>query len=142
MTLIVAWRDPFCMVSDDCDLGIWGDKRSAGGKKLRAMSASLALGLAGPGSLLEEMVGTLEPDLAAEEWPILENATRAVVNSINKGTDVPQRWISVVVTGTVGGKRDLFACGSAVGNERACSSLGLVDCMGRHRRAPSKPCPC
>ena len=48
MTLIVAWRDPFCMVSDDLETSGISQDASSVGPKMEALSERLALGFAGP----------------------------------------------------------------------------------------------
>jgi hypothetical protein len=52
MTLIVAWRDPFCMVSDDRETPDVAEPRSLGRPKMTLLPRGLAIGLAGPGDEL------------------------------------------------------------------------------------------
>jgi hypothetical protein len=124
MTLIVAWRDPFCMVSDDAETGLFGGKSSTGSKKIRSISDTLAIGLAGHGSSFEEVVKRVRGVLPAASWRSLEMKTQAIIDDINHRTDVHERWVTVVIAGTVGGERDSFDSGPEAARRAGGTALG------------------
>ncbi|MEA2637729.1 MAG: hypothetical protein QOE18_786, partial [Chloroflexota bacterium] len=82
VTKIVAWRDPFCILSDDLGIPDLSEARSVG-PKMRALSDSLVLGLAGPGNELGNVVAGIQRSLPAPDWRSLVNATDEVVDGIN-----------------------------------------------------------
>jgi hypothetical protein len=111
MTLIVAWRDPFCMVSDDRETPDFAGPRSRGCPKMTILSPGLALGLAGPGDELGNVAAGLQQFLSEQSWPRLEDATWAIVDRINDGIDLLERMVTVVIAGTLGSQRGMFDAG-------------------------------
>jgi len=106
VTMIVAWRDPFCLVADDLGTPDFGEPRSVG-PKMRMLSKVLVLGLAGPGNELDNVVAGVQRFPPAPNWRSLTEATDAVVDSINarveaQHRDALHRMVNVVVAGTVG----------------------------------------
>jgi hypothetical protein len=109
VTLIVAWRDPFCMVSDDLETPFFEKPRALSApKKMTMLSQGLVLGLAGPGNELDKIVAGLQPFLPEQNWPRLEDATRAIVDGINDRIELIERMVTVVIAGTHGGERGIF----------------------------------
>jgi hypothetical protein len=92
-------------------------------EKLRAISTKLAFGLAGDGddfsAVNEGLAGA-----SATDWATLEVAARKVLMAINDLKDDPRKHASVVIAGTVGGERGMFACGPL-------SVMGGADTAGR-----------
>jgi hypothetical protein len=133
MTLIVAWRDPFWLVADSratsCGPLFSGPKPDPV-EKLRAISNELAIGLAGDGDDFNAVIAGLvnEP---ATDWATLEAASRKIVTGINRLKDDPLKHASVVIAGTVGGERGMFACGpTAVMSGADAEGRPTVACAG------------
>jgi hypothetical protein len=111
MTLIVAWRDPFCIVSDDLETPDFAKPRARSAPKMTILSQGLALGLAGPGNELNSIAAGLQPFLSEQSWPRLEDETWAIVDRINNGIDLLERMVTVVIAGTLGSQRGIFDAG-------------------------------
>jgi hypothetical protein len=111
--MIVAWRDPFWLVSDGLETdGTWGATSPSGPKIKPIPGSALACGISGLGrefgGVIEQLAGLLSD---APSWGLLEWRTRAVVDSINEPLPDLHRGVTVVVAGTLDGARDLFAWG-------------------------------
>jgi hypothetical protein len=87
MTLVLAWRDPFCLVSDDVATGLFGGKSSVGAK-IKVISDGLALGTAGYGDFHGEIV-ELVGALPVADWTTLARATQEIVDDVTANTQVP-----------------------------------------------------
>jgi hypothetical protein len=113
MTMIVACRDPFWLVSDGLESDLVKGGTYASGAKIKAIpSSGLAIGIAGVGSLLDALVADVQSVLdKTPTWHALENATRSIVNDINARPEIPGMGISAVVAGTLAGVQDIFAWG-------------------------------
>ena len=114
MTTIVAWRDPFWLLSDDLETDHAKNEKSSSGPKIKPIPGSaLACGISGLGrefgGVIELLAGFLSD---APSWGLLEWRTRAVVDRINEPLPDLHRGVTVVVAGTLDGARDLFAWGS------------------------------
>jgi hypothetical protein len=92
-------------------------------EKLRAISTELAVGLAGDGDDFNAVAAGLvnEP---ATDWATLDAASRKIVTGINGPKEDKSKHASLVIAGTVGGERGMFACGPA-------SVMGGADAAGR-----------
>lgn len=126
MTMIVAWRDPFCMVSDDLETPMFAKPRVLSApKKIAMLSQGLALGLAGPGSELGKIVAGLQPFLPEQSWPRLADATQAIVGGINDRIELIERMVTVVIAGTHGGQRGIFDEGPRAATRGGTNGLWL-----------------
>src|SRR5450759_4797800 len=110
MTLILGWRDPFCIVSDDAETDLWGVV-SPSGSKIEAVCAGLAVGVAGPSGALAEVAARLRGALPMASWTALEAFARAMVDDINGRDDIARTNVTAVIAGTVGGERGILSCG-------------------------------
>jgi hypothetical protein len=109
--MCVAWRDPFCIVSDDLATHDTAGPRSLGRPKMKPLSQGLALGLAGPGDELDKIIAALQPFLAEGRWARLVDETWGIVESINHGIDLVERMVTVVIAGTLGEQTGIFDAG-------------------------------
>lgn len=100
MTLVLAWRDPFCLVSDDAETGLFGEKRSVG-PKIKVISNGLALGTAGYGDSHEDIVRRVGA-LPVADWTKLAMATQEIVDDVNRQYPNPRMQVAVVLARTVG----------------------------------------
>jgi hypothetical protein len=110
MTLILGWRDPFCIVSDDAETSLFGVV-SPSGRKIEAVSTSLAVGVAGPSGALAEVATRLRGALPMTSWAALEAFARAMVDDINGRDDIERTNVTAVIAGTVDGERGILSCG-------------------------------
>jgi hypothetical protein len=110
MTLILGWRDPFCIVSDDAETDLWGVV-SPSGSKIEAVCAGLAVGVAGPSGALAEVAARLRGALPMASWTALEAFARAMVDDINSRDDIERTNVTAVIAGTVDGARGILSCG-------------------------------
>jgi hypothetical protein len=123
MTMIVAWRDPFCLVADSRESGAFERRSSVGWKKIVHLSEELVLGLAGPSTALPEIEkGVLGALPTAGSWADFEYATQDIVGTVNDRTyslkQSLKEMVTIVVAGTIGGQAGLFDMGPfAVGRE-------------------------
>ena len=114
MTMVVAWRDPFCLVADSREVDRERcEPLSKPVKKLKLISNELAVGLAGYGLDFTGIVAELTKE-SPTDWATLELLTHKIVSGIRLRPD-PRFHDSVVVAGTIGSKRHMFACGARAG---------------------------
>jgi hypothetical protein len=111
MTLIVAWRDPFCLISDSAmTMGVYGTQHQVP-PKIRRLSTTIAAGGSGidlmQGSLLDR-IGAIE----ADDWPSMSAQVAAIVNEINGRAHHPIAYVSAVVAGTIRGQRGIIEWGA------------------------------
>jgi hypothetical protein len=125
MTLIVAWRDPFCLVGDSLAASpMFAARLPLPAEKIRVVrSTDLAVGMAGPGDDFDEIVAGVSAD-PQTDWTALKLATQEIVSAINAPRAYEPTHVSVVVAGTAGGYRDVFACGPLSGMSEADTAAG------------------
>jgi hypothetical protein len=111
MTMIVAWRDPFCLVADSRESGAFERRSDVGSKKIAHISYDVVIGLAGPGSALDGIVLEVRRVLPTVGWRDLEAATQNIVGDLNDRTDHLEKMVTVVIAGTIDGRPGLFDSG-------------------------------
>jgi 20S proteasome alpha/beta subunit len=105
VTLIVAWRDPFCMVSDALETSITSATSSVG-PKMTAVTESIAIGFAGFEGDYRKIVAEVRK-LPVMDWDTFEMATRTIVDTLNAGK--PCNLIAaIVVAGMIGCEAGIF----------------------------------
>lgn len=114
--MIVAWRDPFCLVADSLESGAFERRSSVGSKKIVEISDDLVLGFAGPSTALPEIEREVRRALpSAGSWDVLEMATQNIVGDVNDRTyclkQSLKEMVTVVIAGTIGGRPGLFDMG-------------------------------
>jgi ATP-dependent protease HslVU (ClpYQ) peptidase subunit len=135
LTLIVAWRDPFCMVSDDLETSDVTRVKSSVGPKMAAIAdSSLILGFAGPKEDYESIVEQVSK-LPAADWDTFEMATRKIIDDLNEDRSC-KRQATVVVAGMIGGISGIFDSVGMPGiaRTRKCAfagSGGIVACAAK-----------
>jgi 20S proteasome alpha/beta subunit len=133
MTMIVAWRDPFCLVSDDRRTSIMSEKSSVG-PKMVALTESIALGFAGFEPDYQTIVAAVRK-LPVEDWDTFEMATRTIVDNLNTGK--PCSLIAaIVVAGMIGDEPGIFddVGPLEMARTRKCAfagSGGIYACAGK-----------
>jgi hypothetical protein len=120
MTLIVAWRDPFCLLSDGMQTTPAMQIQSRSGWKIAHIpGSSLALGLAGPATAttLNMVVREVQQHvLPAAQWDDLCDAARMTVDSINDRPEfVSTQPLTVVIADTIAGVIGIFDSAARAG---------------------------
>ncbi len=105
MTTIVAWRDPFCMVSDDRRTSILSEKSSVG-PKMTAFTDRLAIGFAGGEGDFGKIVAEVRK-LPVLDSDTFEMATRTIVDNLNSGKPC-SLIVAMVVAGKIGDEPGIF----------------------------------
>ena len=126
VTLIVAWRDPFCLVADSLESSsTLGPSFTVGWKKIIPLADDLVLGFAGPSTALPEIEEKVRGALpTAGDWWTLLYATQEIVGEVNDRTYSLKKslfeLVTVAIVGTVGSRKGLFDMGPlAMGRELA-----------------------
>lgn len=88
----------------------------------RALADDIDRRLARPGDDFDEIVAGVSAD-PQTDWTALKLATQKIVSAINAPRPEPTH-VSVVVAGTAGGYRDVFACGLLSGVSEANTAAG------------------
>ena len=120
VTMIIAWRDPFCLVSDGMQTTPAMQIPSASGSKIAPIPASsLALGIAGPATAttLNMVVNEVQQHvLPAAHWDELSDGARETVDRINARPEfVSTQPLTVVIAGTIAGEIGIFDSAASVG---------------------------
>jgi len=134
MTLLLAWRDPFCLLSDDVATDPQTGLAESVGPKIARISDTMACGTAGFDVLGKEF-RQRAASLPMANWPIFEQEMRALLDELNgRFPDVPESMrLSCVAAGTIEGVRGIaewrpgalrVAVGMAVFNEFATGGTG------------------
>jgi len=115
--MIVAWRDPFCLVADSLESSsTLGPSSTVLWKKIVPLSDDLVLGFAGPSTALPEIQEKVRSALpTAGDWWALDNAIQDIVGDVNDRTyslkKSLEEAVSIAIAGTIGSRKGLFDMG-------------------------------
>ena len=102
MTMVVAWRDPLCIVSDDAATSGFGFVRSSVGPKVVRLSDDVAAGTSGMPTFHSEFLDRVRSLLPTEGWANFEAGVHQILSEINGRSTAPGSGMSAVVVGTIG----------------------------------------
>jgi hypothetical protein len=108
MTLLLGWRDPFCLLSDDVATDPQTGLATSVGPKIAKISEKMACGTAGFDVLGREF-RERAVDLPVTNWPIFEEKMRELLNELNgRFPTLPESMrLSCVAAGTIEGTRGI-----------------------------------
>jgi hypothetical protein len=100
LTTVIAWRDPFCLISDDAETDPETGTLGSVGPKIFRVSPTLACATSGIAVMAAEFRERLAPILAARDWADAETEFRAAVLDTSETHGLLMR---AVLAGTIGG---------------------------------------
>jgi hypothetical protein len=104
MTTVIAWRDPFCVVSDDASTNVETGTLVSVGPKVFRISRTMAFAVSGVGEQAAEFQRRVDPVIAATTWPEAETAFRQTVMDTTTATLLP---FHAILCGSIQGVRGI-----------------------------------